>query len=121
MRWRRSSRASLPMTPTLSLGPLVRGSSSNLFSPLLSAHPALSTQPRIHLLLLLASVDDSYGDEIAVTVVATSFEVPDAASARSEPDKARPPPPPSYSEWQQAQQKEAPKKKKKRRGFFGLF
>jgi len=36
------------------------------------------------------SVDDSYGDEIAVTVVATSFEVPPEVLAQQKGDAARP-------------------------------
>ena len=63
------------------------------------------------------SVDESYGDEISVTVVATSFELP--SNAPPPPRGAAeegPPPPPTYSEWQE-QQKQPPQRKR----FLGLF
>jgi cell division protein FtsZ len=60
------------------------------------------------------SVDESYGDEIAVTVVATSFEVPggDDGGAAAPPGIARPEPP-KYSEWQASPPP--------RRGFWNRF
>lgn len=61
------------------------------------------------------SVDDSYGDEIAVTVVATQFEPPaqqrsSGAAAAEEAPAATP-----YSQWQ------PPPEPKRKRGLFNPF
>ena len=71
------------------------------------------------------SVDDTYGDEIAVTVVATSFAVPAGqedkfgGKTEQEGEKKLPDPlaPPTYSEWQRQREKPPPKRKR----FLGLF
>ena len=66
------------------------------------------------------SVDDDYGDEIAVTVVATSFAVPPGQEEKFGGKGEQPPDPlapPTYSEWQRERQKPPPKRKR----FLGLF
>ena len=65
------------------------------------------------------SVDDTYGDEIAVTVVATSFDEPAApppANVAYAPADA--PPPPQRTPYSQRQ---PPPPQKQRRGFFSRF
>ena len=68
------------------------------------------------------SVDDTYGDEIAVTVVATSFDTHEPEAAAATP-AAKPTAParPNYSKWQQPPQPPPPPPPKQRRGFFSRF
>ena len=67
------------------------------------------------------SVDESYGDEIAVTVVATSFEVPkgqEGTFGGKGVKSSEEVPPPPYSEWQQMASQPQTRKRKR---FLGLF
>ena len=64
------------------------------------------------------SVDDTYGDEIAVTVVATQFEEPAGARAPAAAEYAAPEapaPPTPYSQWNPPEYA-----KPKKRGLFGF-
>lgn len=54
------------------------------------------------------SVDESFADEICVTVVATSFEVPDVASASQR--RAAAPPPMEPAQWAVPPSQQPPKR-----------
>jgi len=72
------------------------------------------------------SVDDTFDDEIAVTVVATSFDTSEVSSSPQSRDDystsaaeqpASSPQAPPYSEWQQ----QAPQRPERKRGFWSRF
>ena len=68
------------------------------------------------------SVDETYGDEISVTVVATSFDVPPEAVVTTSRSKADPYVPPAYAPPPSRYTQPPPPAKPQPRGrFFGRF